>query len=36
MDGDHGIHKLEHFTEKDDSAENSDEDLGAVLFLTVL
>jgi len=28
FDGDHGRHDLEHFTAKDDSAENSDEDLG--------
>ena len=36
MDGDHGIHEFEHFTAKDDSAENTEEDLGTVLFLTVL
>ena len=26
FDGDHGRHDFEHFTAKDDSAENSDED----------
>ena len=46
FDGDHGRHDFEHFTAKDDSEENSDDDpvkilynwksSAAVLFLTLL